>query len=291
MRSKKSYVYSKSTKSVFSDEPVNTYLVRPAADILVRLLYQSSITPNQVTVASTASGIAAAILYLFNAPFLTMLAGLGIVMKDLLDSADGQLARAKQQYSRRGRFLDSLGDFVVNLAVFASITTALTFFTHNPLIPGLGLLAFLGTNLRVSYHVFYQISYLHLHNKFTQNRITEEITDQDGMGDRLTLHLQSIFVLLYGWQDRLMARLDGWSRNGLPRTENHDKQWYGDHSGLLLSGLFGLGTELFILMMCSVTNELQLYLYINLFFMNGLWLVCILYRRFSLFSRLSYSMS
>jgi phosphatidylglycerophosphate synthase len=31
-------------------------------------------------------------------------AGLCMTLKDLLDSADGQLARAKQMYSRFGRF-------------------------------------------------------------------------------------------------------------------------------------------------------------------------------------------
>jgi phosphatidylglycerophosphate synthase len=288
MNPKTRYAYQKSIKSEFSDELINIYLLRPAADILVRFLYRSPIAPNQVTVVSTVLGIAAAVLYSFNASLLTMLAGLSITIKDLLDSADGQLARAKQQYSRKGRFLDSIGDLVVNLAVFASIATALTISTQNPVIPGLGLIAFLGTNLRVSYHVFYQISYLHLWNVLTQNRVTEEITEHDGLGDRLTLRLQSVFVLLYGWQDRLIMRLDSWSRNGLARTRNHDKQWHGDRFGLRLSGLFGLGTELFVLMICSVMNEL--YLYINVIFMNFLWLVCILYRRISLSNRLIYSL-
>ncbi len=290
MSSKTRYAYQKSTKSEFSDELINIYLLRPAADILVRLLYRSPITPNQVTVASTVFGIAAAVLYSFNASLLTMLAGLGITIKDLLDSADGQLARAKQQYNRKGRFLDSIGDFVVNLAVFRfnryRTDNLYTESTHSRIVsysvswhqsPGL-------------HHVFHQTSYLHLRNELTQNRVTEEITEHDSFGDRLTLRLQSVFVLLYGWQDRLIMRLDSWSRNGLACTRNHDEQWHGDRFGLRLSGLFGLGTELCVLMICSVMNELHLYLYVNVIFMNFLWLVCILYRRVSLSNRLIYSL-
>jgi len=87
-----------------------------------------------------------------------------------------------------------------------------------------------------------------------------------------------------------MMRLDSWSRNGLAHTRNHDEQWHGDRFGLRLFGLFSSGTELFVLMICTVMNELHIYLYVNVIFMNFLWLVCILYRRVYLSNRLIYSL-
>jgi hypothetical protein len=55
---------------------------------------------------------------------------------------------------------------------------------------------------------------------------------------------------------------------------------------LRLSGLIGIGTELFLLMVCSLFNELHLYLVLNVLVMNGILFFSILYRRFVLFPSL-----
>ena len=115
------YEYGKSVKSSVSDELINTYVLRPIAGLFVRAIYGTGITPNQVTVASIIAGLAAALVYLNGHSIAVACAGLLVTLKDVLDSVDGQLARAKQEYSRLGRFLDSIGDFVVNLALFASV--------------------------------------------------------------------------------------------------------------------------------------------------------------------------
>ena len=281
------YSYKKSLKSASSDELINVYLLRPLAGVLVNVLYCTSVTPNHVTVAATLVGIASAALYSLNTPLMTLIAGLTLTFKDLLDTADGQLARAKQSNSRSGRFLDSIGDFLVNLLVFAAITASLSDGEPLALTIVLGILGFLGTSLRVSYHVFYHSAFLHTQDEYSQNRLTEEILAEDRSADPFTLRLQSVYLTLYGWQDRMMMHLDRWCREGLQQFEGVDKRWYGDKPGLRLTGLLGLGTELFVLMACSLANELKLYLYLNIFLMNGIWLSSILYRRFRLAPRLA----
>ena len=283
-----SYIYRDSVKSDVSDELVNTYLIRPLAGLLVRILYHMPITPNQVTIAAAFAGMIAAWLYTFGTPEMILIAGLTVTVKDLLDSVDGQLARAKHLYSRAGRFIDSIGDFAVNAAVLCAISVVLARATGKASIPFLGLLSFLGISLRVSYHVFYQTSFLHLQNTYTLNRLTEEVRNEDRAADRFTLFLQQIFQFLYGWQDAMMLKIDTWCRLGLPRDPRVDNGWYADRTGLRLSGFLGLGTELFVLMICSVANRLELYLYINVCALNGLWLVCIAYRRFALRPRLTH---
>ena len=280
------YTYQTSVKSDVSDELINTYVLRPVAGYLVRILYPTPITPNQVTIAAVLVGLVAAWCYSFGTQGMSLVGGLTITLKDLLDSADGQLARAKHLYSRAGRFIDSIGDFAVNAAVIAVITIVLVRTGDNPAIPFLGLLGFLGISLRVSYHVYYQTSYLHLQKEYTLNRTTEEVREDDLEMDRFTLALQRTFQLLYGWQDAFMVRLDQWSRRGLPVEDTIGESWYSDRTGLRLSGFLGLGTELFVLMVCSVANRLELYLYVNIFLLNALWLSCVVYRRVMLNRRL-----
>ena len=282
------YRYSLSVKSDRSDELVNTYVLRPIAGLLVRALYRTPVTPNQVTVAAIIAGLVAAILYARGTATAVVAAGLFITLKDLLDSADGQLARAKQLYSRRGRFLDSIGDFAVDAAVFAAIGWTLERWNVLPVPWVFALLAFAGITLRVSYHVFYQASFLHLGGAYEKNRIIEEITEADLRGDRVALGLQRIFVVIYGWQDRLMLRIDAWCSGG-NSGEAFRHSWYGDATALRLSGFLGFGTELLLLTVCSVLNELRLYVILNLVLMNGIFVCSILYRRFVLRRRISSS--
>jgi hypothetical protein len=285
------YSYRNSIKSDKSDELINSYLLRPIAGIIVRVLYYTPIMPNQVTIVSIFSGIIAALFYLKGTANAFVIAGLLITIKDILDSADGQLARAKQQQSRVGRFLDSIGDFVVDAAVFSSIGWALYKMNDDWFMLFLALFGLIGISLRVSYHVFYQVQFLHLQKQYENNRITEEVRDEDLSKGSIELTLQHIFQFIYGWQDRLMAWIDEWSARKTflrsPATYQTELSegyyaWYSDTAALRVSGLLGFGTELFLMTFCSVINQLELYLYLNIFLMNGILIICIVYRRFIL---------
>jgi hypothetical protein len=266
------------TDAYVADEIINTYLLRPIAAGIVWLLYPASVTPNQVTIVAILVGLASACEYLLGSPAAIAFAGVLIVLKDILDDADGQLARAKEMYSRRGRFLDSIGDFLVDGAVFAAITHAVYRTHSNAMTIVLGALSLLGITLRVSYHVYYQASFLHLEGRYKLNRMTEEIREEDLRGDRVTLRLQQIFLVIYGWQDRLMERIDRWCM-GPDFDDAHFPVWYSDRFGLRLSGFLGFGTELTLLGICSWINALDAYLLINVFVMNGIWAANVMYRR------------
>jgi phosphatidylglycerophosphate synthase len=280
------YSYDASVKSDVSDELINTYCVRPIAGLIVRPLFHTSVTPNQVTVAAMVSGLIAAVCYAAGGASWTPLGSVLLWTKDILDSADGQLARVRGAYSRIGRFLDSIGDFVVNAAVFAAITSALTIRTGSLWFIPAGAAALLAITLRISYHVFYQVSFLHLQSAYALNRTDEELTDDDRRSDRWTLRLQQVYLLLYGWQDRLMTRIDGWCHAKAVLDDDMRRAWYGDRTALRLSGFLGMGTELFVLVLFSLVDRLEWYLGVTLLVQNGFWLVCVLYRRWVLTARL-----
>lgn len=286
MSSPKGYSYAASLKSNISDELVNIYLLRPVAGMLVKLLYATPVTPNHVTAVAILVGLAAGVFYAQGTQGYTIVGGLCVTLKDIFDSADGQLARAKGSGSRTGRFFDSIGDFVVNAVVFTAIGYTLSRSTGSPWYFLLAAGGFLGTTLRVSYHVFHQASYLHLRNAYTLNRVTEEIRDEDVREGGRALSLQKVFGILYGWQDRWMLKLDAWCRRGVSDTRVLAERWYGDSVGLRLSGFLGLGTELLILTVFSILGDLRVYLFLNLVALNVLWGGTVIYRRVSLRRRL-----
>jgi phosphatidylglycerophosphate synthase len=274
------------SEAYYADEIINIFLLRPLAAVIVWILYPTKVTPNQVTIAAIALGCAAAAAYALNTPSAVIIAGCLVSAKDIVDDADGQLARAKQLYSRRGRFLDSIGDFVVDVVLFAAITYALLPSHPGGLTVLLGVAGLAGITVRVSYHVYYQASFLPLEKRYGLNRIVESVTEEDLRGDPVALRLQRLFNLIYTWQDRLMVRIDQWCR-GNQVGEGQAALWYGDRAGLRLSGLMGFGTEFALLTLCSVTNALYVYLLLNLCLMNGLLIASILYRRFALRARLA----
>jgi CDP-alcohol phosphatidyltransferase len=278
------YSYRESVKSDASDELINIYLQRPIAGLLTQLLFYTPATPNQVTIFSTLCGIAGGIFLGLQQPSLA-LAGVLFYMKDILDSADGQLARAKQLYSRRGRFLDSIGDFIVNIFLFGGIVLASMHSGESMLFSLiLGCVGFLGLSMRVSYHVFYQVSYLHFQNKYLNNRENEELREEDLHGDKLALLLQKIYLVLYGWQDALIQKIDRWSSGGEKKfpSSRYRVAWYSDPTGLRLNGLIGLGTEFVTLAICFFCGELRLYLLFTVIIYNVLWGLTIIYRKWIL---------
>ncbi len=274
------YSYKNSVKSDISDEPVNVYVQRPLAGIVTRAVYFTPITPNQLTITGVLFGITGGILLSVQGEHLTT-AALCFYLKDIFDSADGQLARAKQLYSRRGRFLDSIGDYVVDLFLFSGICAfLLRSGMEFPLAFLISLTGFLGISLRVSYHVFYQTSYLHREKQYGANRITEELRNEDFYEDAVTIWLQKTFYILYGWQDRLMIRLDSWCLGDIERrNESVITGWYQNVAGLRLDGFLGFGTEFVLLTVCLLLNNIRLYLFFSIIVLNCVWMSAILYRK------------
>ena len=101
--------YNASLKSMDTEEWFDLHFHRPLGFLWAKFFAKLGVSPNAITVASIFMGVAGGMLL--------------ITWADTFDSADGQLARMTQQYSRMGRILDGVsGDFW-----FAAISFALVF--------------------------------------------------------------------------------------------------------------------------------------------------------------------
>jgi len=275
------FVYESSLKSKQTDELLNTYFIRPLASLFVGLLYSTPLLPVHVVMLGSLFGIASAILIGLGH---LVWGGIFLFCKNILDAVDGQLARARHQEDRRGRFLDSISDFLINFLVFGAIGWHLSKTDANTEIWFLVGLAFLSLSLRVSYFVYYFVAYLHLEQKLTQNRQFEIVTEADGQGDPLTLLLQRIYIFLYNWQDQFIGQLDRWCLAGMKDCSGGTqadflKWWYSHLPSLRLSSFLGLGTELTFVILSLILNRLYCYLWFNVLFLNGYAVFVIAYRK------------
>ena len=104
--------YRSSLKSMDTEEWFDLVFYRPVGFVVAVICRRLGIRPNAITIASIFLGIGCGVLLYFNNIWLNLLGMALLVLADVCDSADGQLARLTRQYSRLGRILDGMsGDF------------------------------------------------------------------------------------------------------------------------------------------------------------------------------------
>ena len=115
-------------------EPVVRYIQEPAAWPIVRALKETPVTPNQVTALSALLGIGAAFFFSQGDPRSMIQGGIIFEISRILDSVDGELARAKSMASDWGRIVDGIGDYVSSIAILIGLMIGLPDFKGELLI-------------------------------------------------------------------------------------------------------------------------------------------------------------
>jgi hypothetical protein len=93
--------YIKSLKSVEVEEYFDLVVYRPLGFVFVKLVYHTPLTPNQITILSAIAGLAGGVCIGMGTPAMLVTAAILLIVYDVLDCADGQLARLKQTDSGR----------------------------------------------------------------------------------------------------------------------------------------------------------------------------------------------
>jgi CDP-L-myo-inositol myo-inositolphosphotransferase len=120
-------------------------LNRPISLWVTRLLAQTPVTPNQITVGLLVLGMAAAVLFAQGNTVFMILGALVFQAQSTLDGCDGELARLKFQESRLGGILDVIADGLVTAAGFFGIGLGVSHQSGESLYALLGAIAGGGT--------------------------------------------------------------------------------------------------------------------------------------------------
>ena len=139
--------------------PIDRLIVRPCASLVVRAVFRTSLTPNNLTVMSFFMALAAGLVYTVGRPAFFIIGGCLSMLSTIFDNADGMLARAKNMTSRYGAFLDLFLDRIADFIVLAGITFGLYRASADPRILMLGLMT-IGL-------YFLQVSLYYLNNIYT----------------------------------------------------------------------------------------------------------------------------
>jgi len=118
--------YTASLKHPEAEEFLDLVAFRPLAFILVKGVLPFPITPNQITIVAILFGIAAGILYGFGTPDSFFIAATLYAFSNILDCADGMVARLKRNGTEVGRIIDGVADYVTSIAVYLGLGVGLT---------------------------------------------------------------------------------------------------------------------------------------------------------------------
>jgi hypothetical protein len=214
---------------------------RPFAKIFANQLKNTRFTPIHVTFLFGISGIIAIFCIINNHYFF---AGIFIILKSIIDAADGELARIKNTPSYTGRYLDSVLDIVLNFLFFMAICyvskTSLLF----------TIIAFFGIQLQGTLYNYY---YVILRNKSIGGDSTSKIFEYKtpkalpGESQKSVDILFSIYNLVYGGFDKIIHLLD---KNAY-KVKNFPN-WF-----MTLISVYGLGFQLLIIAIMLPMNWIE----------------------------------
>jgi phosphatidylglycerophosphate synthase len=204
---------------------------RPIATVFANLLKNTRFTSIHVTLLFGISGLIAIYCMLQGYYFF---AGIFLILKSIIDAADGELARIKNTPSYTGRYLDSVFDIILNFMFLMTIShVSKTSF-------GLTFLAFICIQLQGTLYNYY---YVILRNKSIGGDTTSKIFEYKSPkafpqeNQKVVDILFGLYTFFYGIFDRTIHALD---------SEAYKVKTFPNWFMTLLS-VYGLGFQLLII--------------------------------------------
>lgn len=271
------------------EDPVNRYLHRTLAYLFVKSIFRTSITPNMITLSTVVLGFAAGCAFIWGTPTAMFFGGAGVWAAAILDGADGILARAKNQQSEFGRALDGSADAMV--AVF----TVFPAFYHiwvtyqNPYHLALMVPALLLTVVHLAVYDFYKEAYLRATRPgqggegHDADEIAETLAAARGKGPITQIAIKYFLVPHLQRQKAFLHWLnpDAWRLNQVLQSDRQTAEIFRKANAwpMRLWALVSLAPHAYLMAICAMFNRLDLYLFIRVFVMNGIFLVAVIWQR------------
>lgn len=175
---------------------------RPFATFISEKLKNTSVTPLHITYVFGVCGLIA-IYFIFQQQFIW--AAIFIVVKCIIDAADGELARAKNTPSYIGRYCDSIFDFLLNFGILFAIYII----TESSI--WMMLIAFFCLQLQGTLYNFYYVVLRHKSAGGDQTSKIFEIETPIALGGESQYFVNlffKIYLLCYGIFDKIIYKLD-----------------------------------------------------------------------------------
>ena len=128
-----------------SDGPVSRYLNRPLSTLLTRLLLNTNITPNHISIFSFILSILGAVFFFLEGYINLMIGGILAQISSVIDGCDGEIARLKFKVTEFGGWFDAVLDRYGDAFLLFGLTYHVYLTDGRFLYIMIGFLAIIGT--------------------------------------------------------------------------------------------------------------------------------------------------
>jgi len=201
--------FTASLKSVETENILDLYFYRPIGYQIARLLRHTSVTPNMVTVLSIFVGAGTGFMFYFDNISYNIIGILLLMLANIMDCVDGQLARLTGIKSKIGRILDGIAGEIWFLMIYLGLALRLTY-TYGTawfFLPALlsGLSHILQANITDYYKTFHL--YIESKEKGAEFQKKDQIKSQQQMENGFMKFLYTIYVIYTGIQEKFTPQL------------------------------------------------------------------------------------
>lgn len=257
--------YKKSLKMLEVEEVLDLIIFRPPAFLLVKLIYQTSITPNQITWVSLFFGVFGAFLITFGTATAFTFAAISFIIYNILDCSDGQLARLQNSGTLTGRIVDGFADYIVAVTSYLAIGVGYASNTNDPFFYWtLTVLAGFSNALHSFALDYYRNQFLDyaLDRKSILGEDLEQFeTEYNRLITAKKWSLDRLLIWIYLKYSRIQISLS--SKQDQSQTRIYDpKDYYNKNKRMIhLWTYIGPTTELTFMIVCAFINRWDIFLW------------------------------
>jgi phosphatidylglycerophosphate synthase len=293
--------YKSSLKAVEVEEVFDLILYRPLAFLFVKATYSTNLTPDMVSVAALIIGSSSGILFGFGAYTFLVIGAIFYFTSNVLDCADGQIARLKHNGTKVGRIVDGFVDYIVSIFVFIGIAIGLTkqFEFHEVNLWGNSFLQWSPVTYIWIVSIFGAISsavqafyFDFFRNKFLEvvygkaSNIIEEINEYEEEHERLKFDekgshfFQRFLIGIYLKYSSLQLKIQKDHEENHADKKPNPKVYYSKNRVLLrLWSYVGSTTHITLCVVCALFNNMEAFLIICILPLNLLMIVLFLVQK------------
>jgi hypothetical protein len=256
------------------EEIFDLFFYRPLAFLLVKAVYRTKITPNQLTVTAIVLGLAAGYFYSVGKPYWIAAGAVFFILSNVFDCSDGQLARLKHNGTAIGRIIDGLADTIVFVAVYLGIAIGFANHQENPAYWWIMLVV---TGLSTGIH---SVLVDYYRNRFLDFYTLRKNNFEDGLQEfkdayELVKHQKGkrferwviLFYLRFSAMQRILV-----ARKKQTKVLNVSPQEYYRKNRIIMRFWLILGptTQITNIIVFSLFHRFDLFIWVVLFGFNGL---------------------
>jgi len=257
--------YKNSLKMLEVEELLDLIIFRPPAFLLVKSIYQTSITPNQITWISLFFGVSGAFLITTGSATAFATAAICFIIYNILDCSDGQLARLQKSGTVTGRIVDGFADYIVAITSYLAIGVGYANNTNDPFFYWtLTVLAGFSNALHSFALDYYRNQFL----DYALNRksiLGEDLEQFEAEYNKLITankwSLDRLLIWIYLRYSRIQISLSSKQDHSQDRIYD-PKDYYNKNKRMIhLWSYIGPTTELTFMIICAFINRWDIFLW------------------------------